>query len=575
MRTLFSLIVLSISCFYSQAATLTVCASGCDHTTIADAITAASSGDIIDIQDAIHTEAGIIVDKNLTIQGQGQRTTTVQAAATQATATDGVFVVNVVGLTVTFQDLRIRNGNAISDSGSTIFNDGGGGYIRCDANTNINLNRVTITNNRADNDDGGGVYISGDDGTVSFTDCVISNNEANTSDSGADGGGVHNIGAAFLNFNRCTITGNRGGDDGGGVYNFENGSTMNFINCTIANNTTGSAASSALGGGLALQASGSSCIIINCTIVENTLTTASTRQGGGILHLRGNVELINTIVANNSGASSSTNGDDFYANNSSFSQTITQTTSLVEDCDDGSGTCPTFSYTSDANIATTPIICGVQAYYDIRGSDAENNGTAPGGNIPTDDICGNTRSAAHDIGSVDILVSLPVELVFFKGQASPKGNKLQWQTASEQNNEGFEIERSSNAKDWKQIGFLEGRGTTVSTQNYDYLDEAPLEGKNYYRLKQVDTDGRFEYSEISVVEWKEKEINDFQFFPSPTQAYFTIETTKKGTLQIFNVLGEIVLEQYINDLTKIDVSSLSSGLYFLKMNGISKELIIE
>lgn len=193
------------------ATTITVCASGCDHTTISAAISAATAGDIIDIQDAIHTEANIAIDKNLTIQGQGQTTTTVQANAVQADAEDGVFKILTVGLTITFQNMTIRNGNADGAASSTL-DTGGAIYIRCNASTNVTFDHVTISNNKSLGDRGGGVYITDDgtgEGTVTFTNCVIKDNEA--TGSGGDGGGIANRGANVLTMTKCTISGNTAG----------------------------------------------------------------------------------------------------------------------------------------------------------------------------------------------------------------------------------------------------------------------------------------------------------------------------------------------------------------------------
>ncbi len=373
-------LALCISCSLS-AATLTVCASGCDHPTIQSAIDAANSGDVIDIQDAVHTEAAITVNKNLTIQGQGQSTTIVQAAPTEATADDGVFFVSS-GLTVLFRDLTIQHGNAKS-GGDITFADGGGLFISCNLSTDVSCERVTITNNRAE-DDGGGVYIVGFSGIVRFTDCVISNNEANTSGFNADGGGIYNTGADVFELIRCTISGNTAGNGGGGGYIDESGSANKFINCTIYDNTAGGVSSNHIGGGIRLREASSSKFI-NCTIVDNKLTTDGNRVGGGIAWSNGALILTNTIVANNSGASSATNGDDIWA---SQGGNMPITSSLVEDCD-GCRTTPT--YTTDPNLAAVAF-CGEQAYFEPQSpSDALGNGTALGGDVPTDDICGNPR----------------------------------------------------------------------------------------------------------------------------------------------------------------------------------------
>ncbi|MCP3932051.1 MAG: T9SS type A sorting domain-containing protein [Bacteroidetes bacterium] len=392
---------LFITLFFCQhliATTHTVCASGCDFVTITDAIAAASSGDIIDIQDPIHTEENINVSKNLTIQGQGQTTTTVQANGVQADAVDGVFKILTVGLTVAFQNMTIQNGNALGSVSSTLDN-GGGVYIRCNASTNVTFDQVTIKDNKSVGDRGGGVYITDDgtgEGTIIFTNCVISGNEA-TSSSG-DGGGIANLGADNLTLSKCTLSGNIAGDDGGAFYVFEEGSVNKFINCTIFNNAAGGASSDEGRGGALFLSSAATFSFFNCTMVSNSLNTVATRQGGCIYHTSAStLDLVNTIVANNSGA---TSGNDVYT--SDGSSTFTQTTSLVEDCEEGGGTCPQFSYFGDPNLAAVAT-CGVHSYFATASrSFISDNGTAPGGDIPSDDICGTARSIAkYDIGSYD------------------------------------------------------------------------------------------------------------------------------------------------------------------------------
>lgn len=365
------------------------------YTTIAAAMAAASGGDIISITggaDNIHQEADIVVTKSLTFKGQGQTVTTIQAAATPGTVNNSVFSVTTLGLTVSFEDMIIKNGYSYP-GGIVNTSNGGGVYLLCDASTNVDFTNVTLTDNKA-NSWGGGVFIGGDNGTVTFTNCVLSNNEANNSSVNAYGGGLCNNGASVLTLIGCTISGNLSGHNGGGIFTLENDSNLKLINCTISNNTVGTGTTHAKGAGLDVRGTNTTHSLINCTIVNNVLSTvAGIRQGAGIYHNGGSLDLTNTIVANNTGASTATNGDDILS-----TSTFTQITSLVDDCD-GSG-CPTFSYTDATNIATTATSCGVQSYFSVVGSDAENNGTATGANIPTDDICGTTRSiTAPDIGS--------------------------------------------------------------------------------------------------------------------------------------------------------------------------------
>ena len=556
---------------FSYAATLTACASGCDHTTITAAIAAATAGDIIDIQDATHTEDNILIDKDLTIQGQGQTTTTVRAAATQAAADDPVFRIESA-ITVAFQNLTITNGNA-NGGGASGLEDGGGVYINNTGSVTVTFTNVTITNNKS-TDDGGGVFISGNAGSVSFTDCVISNNEANNSTIAGQGGGIFNVGADVFNLTRCTINGNSAGDEGGGVYSSESGSVVKIINCTVFNNTASNTNSTtSWGAGLSLI-NATSFDVINCTIVNNTfLANSTTRQGAGVFLGNGALTFTNTIVANNSGA---TGGQDVYAHTGS----ATQITSLVEDCadDDGGGTCPTFSYTSDANIATSASACGLQSYFVITGSDAEDNGTAPSGDIPTDDICGLTRAAPHDIGSYDVngTGAAPVELVNFVVENQNGIILLTWKTASEVNNEGFDIERSADGRDWETIGFVAGAGTSLELEYYTFEDTRPIDGINYYRLKQMDFDGVEEYHRVVSVDMSQG-LN-LTVFPNPGKKEVTLRLSEpveeEAQILIYDTMGRLIDQQNISPFTNyipLNINHLTqSGLYLIQFQSGQK-----
>jgi hypothetical protein len=97
------------------------------------------------------------------------------------------------------------------------------------------------------------------------------------------------------------------------------------------------------------------------------------------------------------------------------------------------------------------------------------------------------------------LVPVPVELIDFSAKQSDESITLDWRTASEENNAGFEIQRKTEASDWISIGYVDGKGTTSQVQSYQYIDRKPIPGQNYYRLKQMDFDGQFEFSPIRTV----------------------------------------------------------------------------
>ncbi len=223
-------------------------------------------------------------------------------------------------------------------------------------------------------------------GTVIFTDCVVDNNTADKR-----GGGVFNQGALDFQMIQCTISNNSSSLNGGAVYITKDGSTNKYINCTVFGNNASKSGANILGGAFHIDKAGSNQFF-NCTVVNNTLGgTATNKRGGGIAWAKGDLSLTNTIVANNTG----TQGENIYDNSPG---TLTFTTSLAEDCHNCSAT-PT--YTTDPNLASAAT-CGEHTYFEPQaGSDALDNGTAPAGDIPTDDICGSTRVSPHDLGSYD------------------------------------------------------------------------------------------------------------------------------------------------------------------------------
>lgn len=114
----------------------------------------------------------------------------------------------------------------------------------------------------------------------------------------------------------------------------------------------------------------------------------------------------------------------------------------------------------------------------------------------------NSGFSGFGISSAPAIGPLPVNLISFTGKNVAEGNQLNWNTSSETNNESFIIERSDNAKDFKSIGQVRGNGTTSEKNNYSYLDSQFEPGLNYYRLKQLDFNGKYGYSNTIVIETK-------------------------------------------------------------------------
>jgi hypothetical protein len=172
---------------------------------------------------------------------------------------------------------------------------------------------------------------------------------------------------------------------------------------------------------------------------------------------------------------------------------------------------------------------------------------------------------------------VPVELVSFSYSVEGNNVNLLWQTATELNNRGFEIQRSSDETNWSTIGFREGKGTTSEPQQYSYLDNlSGVESSRlYYRLKQIDFDGSFEYSNTIEVEITPSVFSLSQNYPNPfnpsTKIKYSIPQSSNVVIKVFNVVGDEV-STLVNgqkqagtyELT-FNAENLPSGVYFYQL----------
>lgn len=117
--------------------------------------------------------------------------------------------------------------------------------------------------------------------------------------------------------------------------------------------------------------------------------------------------------------------------------------------------------------------------------------------------------------TVTCLGTLPIHLIDFKAVVLEKAVQLIWSTASEKDNLGFDIERSADNRQWSGLGFVRGNGTTAEKSEYTFTDESPLAGINYYRLKQTDIDGSFQYTPLVVADMRAASLV-FDVFPNPS-----------------------------------------------------------
>ena len=170
----------------------------------------------------------------------------------------------------------------------------------------------------------------------------------------------------------------------------------------------------------------------------------------------------------------------------------------------------------------------------------------------------------------------PVELISFTAQTGDNGVALNWSTATETNNSGFEIQRMLQDGEYKAIAFIPGYGTTTETHNYIYIDENLNAGKYKYRLKQIDFDGSFEYSpEVEVEVTLLLEFSLEQNFPNPfnpsTVISYKLPVGGNVTLKVFDILGKelTTLVNQFKPAGKFDVEfnaeALPGGVYFYRI----------
>ena len=202
------------------------------------------------------------------------------------------------------------------------------------------------------------------------------------------------------------------------------------------------------------------------------------------------------------------------------------------------------------------------------------------------DISGTATISANAIDCNSTLTvetacgALPVDLISFSARKLETAIQLDWQTASEENNAGFEIHKSSEGSNWGIIGWMDGRGTTEALQAYEFTDRSPYLGDNYYRLKQIDFDGKFEFSNIVNMKGELPNVA-IQVIPNPSPGNVEISIANPNKFKmlatLFNSRGEVVWRSQLIDnevlwSSRFDLKD--AGLYFVSVQ-IGKEVYSE
>jgi hypothetical protein len=162
------------------------------------------------------------------------------------------------------------------------------------------------------------------------------------------------------------------------------------------------------------------------------------------------------------------------------------------------------------------------------------------------------------------LFVLPVELSGFNAEKKSDGIQLQWNTASERNTDRFIVERSMDGRNYRAIGMVTAAGNSSDNKAYSFKDVQPSNGKNYYRLQQVDIDGRSQSSRVVTANWATgNQVSVVMTYPAPKQVRATITgKVNNGIIIIYDANGSQVSRYPVNAvMLNIDMSAYSSGIY--------------
>ncbi|MBK5284648.1 MAG: T9SS type A sorting domain-containing protein, partial [Bacteroidia bacterium] len=212
---------------------------------------------------------------------------------------------------------------------------------------------------------------------------------------------------------------------------------------------------------------------------------------------------------------------------------------------------------------------GINDTVAVSGTSHSTNFPTTAGSYSPNKLNANSDQPVFFKLTCSVVNPLPVELISFTGSNQGNRNVLEWATASEINNHYFAIERSHEGSQFAEIGIVKGNGNSTQIISYSFSDDQPVNGINYYRLKQVDYDGDYKYSQIIAVT-NIKVGNRCFVYANETAGGFILSCSQleNSQAQIINIDGRILKEIKItgNVENKIDLHDLTNGFYILRIN---------
>ena len=188
-------------------------------------------------------------------------------------------------------------------------------------------------------------------------------------------------------------------------------------------------------------------------------------------------------------------------------------------------------------------------------------------------ITGNVYGGQTAVGYLPEYSVLPLKLLNFNGKRGTNGVNLSWKSANEKNVDYIEIWRKEKLGNAKSIIKVKPYNNESSTNNYSYTDRTATNDEQYYQLKIVDLDGTFSTSDFVVVP-KMVKADDVLVFPNPANNYIYVKLEQKQLIRIYNSLGKLCQQAFVNEQDAVDISKLPNGVYYLRTAGKSTKFIV-
>ncbi len=441
------------------------------------------------------------------------------------------------------------------------------------------IGTLAVNSNLIYQDSGGGMYNYGSSPVL--TEVAIYNNTSSSfsSSTAASGGGMYNgVSSPILTnvaiYDNTSSTSSISYASGGGMYNISSSPVL--TNVAIYNNIASSSSAAAAFGGGMYNVNASNPVLTNVTIANNKANANNLANsiGGGIRNNNSSPKIYNSIIWGNTKYDSTSSDIENGSGTITIKNSITQGFG-VSTIDQVVNTDPLFTNPASGDFSLQPI------------SPAINKGdntlyTNNGGSLTTDkDLTGKPRSFDNtiDMGAYENQTVQVLPVTFGKFTATLQGNrvKLDWNTFSETNNKAFIIYRSKDGKNYVEV--VQQPSKSSNANSYIAYDHHPVNGLNYYRLKQQDLDG-------TVTELGDDAVNfslgdgEIKAWPNPTDKYLKISFAagKYQILKLVDITGKKLQEHVIGKAqneAELDLSNYTKGVYIVELKGSNTNHIIK